>query len=54
MAQTDSNLSIKDRVAETQHDLVAQPHQQEGPVAEAETAAAEMSSDQQPLGRLGR
>jgi predicted PurR-regulated permease PerM len=35
--------------------MVAQPHsEQEGPVAEAEVAAAEMSSDEQPLGSRGR
>ena len=37
------------------HDLVGQPHtEEEGPVAEAETLAAEMSSQDQPLGSLGR
>ena len=41
--------------AEGHHDMVAQPHSdEEGPVAEAETRAAEMSSDEQPLGSLGR
>ena len=54
MAQSDSDLITKDRANEAHHDLVAQPHQQEGPIAEAETAAAEMSSDAQPLGQLGR
>jgi predicted PurR-regulated permease PerM len=35
--------------------MVAQPHsEEEGPVAEAEVIAAEMSSDEQPLGSLGR
>ena len=35
--------------------MVAQPHSDgEGPVAEAELLAAEMSSDEQPLGSLGR
>ena len=35
--------------------MVAQPHsEEEGPVAEAEVAAAEMSSDEQPLGSRGR
>jgi hypothetical protein len=34
--------------------MVAQPHSdEEGQVAEAETLAAEMSSDEQPLGSLG-
>ena len=54
MTQTDSDLNAKDRATEAHHDLVAQPHQQEGPIAEAEPAAAEMSSDAQPLGQLGR
>src|ERR1700761_3388376 len=54
MTQTDDDPITRDRATEAHHDLVAQPHQQEGPVAEAETAAAEMSSDAQPLGRLGR
>jgi predicted PurR-regulated permease PerM len=44
-----------DRAIEGHHDMVAQPHsEQEGPVAEAEVAAAEMSSDEQPLGSRGR
>lgn len=44
-----------DRAAEAHHDLVAQPHtDEEGPVAEAEIRAAEMSSDEQPLGKLGQ
>jgi predicted PurR-regulated permease PerM len=35
--------------------MVGQPHSdREGPVAEAEIVAAEMSSDEQPLGSLGR
>ena len=44
-----------DRAAEGHHDMIAQPHSdEEGPVAEAEILAAEMSSDEQPLGSLGR
>jgi predicted PurR-regulated permease PerM len=40
--------------AEGHHDLVAQPHSdEEGPIAEAEILAAEMSSGEQPLGSLG-
>lgn len=40
---------------EAHHDLVGQPHSSdEGPVAEAEQRAAEMSSEEQPLGALGR
>ena len=54
MAGVDSDLITEGRDAEVDRDLVAQPHQQEGPVAEAETIAAEMSSDEQPLGRPGR
>jgi hypothetical protein len=54
MATVDNDLITEGPDAEADHDLVAQPHQQEGPVAEAETKAAEMSSDEQPLGRLGR
>jgi predicted PurR-regulated permease PerM len=54
MAGVHNDLVTEDRGAEADHDLVAQPHQQKGPVAEAETTAAEMSSDEQPLGRLGR
>ncbi|HEV7581642.1 MAG TPA: hypothetical protein VGO77_14730, partial [Mycobacterium sp.] len=54
MAGVDNDLITEGRDAEVDRDLVAQPHEQEGPVAEAETSAAEMSSDEQPLGRLGR
>jgi predicted PurR-regulated permease PerM len=43
------------RATEGHHDMIAQPHsEEEGPVAEAEILAAEMSSDDQPLGSLGR
>jgi predicted PurR-regulated permease PerM len=43
------------RAAEGHHDMVGQPHSdEEGTVAEAEILAAEMSSDEQPLGSLGR
>lgn len=43
------------RAAEGHHDMIAQPHSdEEGPVAEAEILAVEMSSDEQPLGSLGR
>jgi hypothetical protein len=46
---------LDERAAEGHHDMVAQPHsEEEGAVAEAEIAAAEMSSDEQPLGSLGR
>jgi hypothetical protein len=52
----DEDLSALDeRAAEGHHDMVAQPHsEEEGAVAEAEIAAAEMSSDEQPLGSPGR
>ncbi|MCW2563697.1 MAG: family transporter [Mycobacterium sp.] len=51
----DDQSALHDRGAEGHHDMVAQPHsEQEGPVAEAEVVAAEMSSDEQPLGSLGR
>ena len=56
MAAVDNNLTTGDRAVDAHHDLVAQPHSdhQEGPVAEAEVTAAEMSSDDQPLGTPGR
>jgi predicted PurR-regulated permease PerM len=54
MATVDNDLITEGPDAEAEQDLVGQPHQQVGPVAEAETTAAEMSSDEQPLGRLGR
>jgi predicted PurR-regulated permease PerM len=56
MADVDEDQSPQhDQAAEGHHDLVAQPHSdQEGPVAEAEVLAAEMRSDEQPLGTLGR
>ena len=41
--------------SEGHHELVGQPHSdKEGSVAEAEILAAKMSSDEQPLGSLGR
>jgi predicted PurR-regulated permease PerM len=42
--------------ADGHHDKVGQPHVEddEGPVAEAEVLAAEMSSEEKPLGPLGR
>src|ERR1700737_1067823 len=41
--------------AEGHHDLIGQPHSdEEGPVAEAEILAAEMSSHEQPRGSRGR
>jgi predicted PurR-regulated permease PerM len=35
-------------------DNVAQPHDDEGPIAEAEAEAADMSTEEQPLGKPGR
>ena len=47
--------ALNDGAAQGHHDMVAQPHSdKEGPVAEAEVVAADMSSDEQPLGSLGR
>ena len=41
--------------AERHRDLVGQPHsEEEGPVAEAQVLAEKMSSEEQPLGALGR
>ena len=51
----DGQSPAHDDAAEGHHDMVGQPHSdEEGPVAEAEILAAEMSSDEQPLGSLGR
>ncbi|MGO9925829.1 MAG: AI-2E family transporter [Mycobacterium sp.] len=55
MAETKNSATEQDRAAEGRHDLVGQPHSdEEGPVAAAEMLAAKMSSDEQPLGSLGR
>ena len=55
MAEDEDRRAEDDGAAEGHHDLVAQPHSEdEGPVAEAEILAAEMSSDEQPLGSRGR
>ncbi len=55
MAEAKNSATEQDRAAEGRHDLVGQPHSdEEGPVAAAEMLAAKMSSDQQPLGSLGR
>jgi predicted PurR-regulated permease PerM len=55
-AVTDHQSRAHKRAAEGHHDMIAQPHsdEEEGPVAEAEILAAEMSSDEQPLGSRGR
>ena len=55
MAEDEDRRAEDDGAAEGHHVLVAQPHSEdEGPVAEAEILAAEMSSDEQPLGSRGR
>ncbi|MEV0680063.1 AI-2E family transporter [Actinosynnema sp. NPDC050436] len=49
--------STPDPAAEGHHPLVGQPHREdegEGTVAEAEAKAAEISSPERPLGRLGK
>src|SRR6202142_4033578 len=51
----DQSSAAPDRGAQAHHPLVAQPHSgEEGPIAEAEILAAEMSSDDRPLGPLGQ
>jgi predicted PurR-regulated permease PerM len=51
----DQSSAAPDRAAQAHHPLVAQPHSgEEGPIAEAEILAAEMSSDDRPLGPLGQ
>ncbi|MGQ0779452.1 MAG: AI-2E family transporter [Pseudonocardiales bacterium] len=53
--QSDSADRTADTSEEGHHDLVGQPHtEQEGPVAEAEAVAAEISTTEQPLGPLGK
>jgi predicted PurR-regulated permease PerM len=55
MAVGEKRATNEDKAAEVHHNLVGQPHSdEEGSVAEAEVLAAEMSSDEQPLGSLGR
>lgn len=55
MAEDKTRATEQDRATEGRHDLVGQPHSdEEGPVAAAEMLAAKMSSDEQPLGSLGR
>jgi predicted PurR-regulated permease PerM len=54
MAQDGNRAPELDKDAESHRDMVGQPHtDDEGPVAEAEMLAAEMSSDEEPLGSLG-
>jgi predicted PurR-regulated permease PerM len=51
---SDNADKAADNASEGHHDLVGQPHtEQEGPVAEAEAVAAEISTHEQPLGPLG-
>jgi predicted PurR-regulated permease PerM len=55
MAEDENRATEQDRAGQGHHDLVGQPHSDgEGPVAQAEILAAKMSSDEQPLGSLGR
>jgi len=54
-AHEDQPSAAPSHAAAPHHPFVAQPHSgEEGPVAEAELLAAEMSSDELPLGSLGR
>jgi predicted PurR-regulated permease PerM len=54
-AHEDQPSAAPSHAAAAHHPFVAQPHSgEEGPVAEAELLAAEMSSDELPLGSLGR
>ena len=51
----ENRTTDKDSAAEGHRDLVGQPQSDdEGPVAEAQILAQKMSSDEQPLGSLGR
>ncbi len=55
MAEIKNRATEQDRAVDGGHDLVGQPHSnEEGPVAAAEMLAEKMSSDEQPLGSLGR
>ena len=55
MAVGEKRATNEDKAAGVHQNLVGQPHSdEEGSVAEAEVLAAEMSSDEQPLGSLGR
>ncbi|KAA2255966.1 AI-2E family transporter [Solihabitans fulvus] len=52
---SDSHRRDPDAAEGGHHDLVGQPHSEdEGPVAEAEAVAAEISTPQQPMGQPGR
>ena len=55
MTLGDNHTTERDSDAQGHGDLVGQPHSDEdGPIAEAQLLADEMSSDEQPLGSLGR
>ena len=55
MAEVKNRTTEQNSAAEGHHDLVGQPHSdEEGPIAEAQILAEKMSSDEQPLGSLGR
>ena len=55
MTVDENHTTEQDSAAEGHGDLVGQPHpDEEGPIAEAQLLADEMSSDEQPLGSLGR
>ena len=55
MAVGEKRATNEDKAAGVHQNLVGQPHSdEEGSVAEAEVLAAEMSSDEQPLGSPGR
>ena len=55
MAVDEDPTTERDSDAQGHGDLVGQPHSdEEGPIAEAQLLADEMSSDEQPLGSLGR
>ena len=55
MTVDENHTTEQDSAAGGHGDLVGQPHpDEEGPIAEAQLLADEMSSDEQPLGSLGR
>jgi len=54
MADLEDRTAEQDSASNGHHDLVGQPHSDEdGPVAEAQLLAEQMSSDEQPLGAPG-
>jgi predicted PurR-regulated permease PerM len=55
MADAETHTTDRDSNGPGHRDLVGQPHSDEdGPIAEAQTRAEKMSSDEQPLGSPGR